>query len=251
MSRSDLGRGSEIRSRAGSWTFWQLSGAVLGLLICLGCSAHRSQLCQPELGRTGFLQELLFPQGTARTPQFDDYTEGSYHVEKMDLLEGVRALRSQESVQGLVVYGPEGPIWTYYVFLFVAEDDQVRVNTLVFPHARITDKATRLLSPEEYRAAQANLTSRRSMISGEPSFETLRGERIADLSLDWHYSLLVADWSTGEERLWHSAGDETTLSVDERRSLTSVLNELLGEGTTTYSTTLPEGYETSICPDVP
>jgi len=194
---------------------------------------------------------MLFPQGTARTPLFDDYTEGSYHVDKLDLLEGVRALRPRAPVQGLVVFGPAGPIWSYYVFLFVSENGQVRLNAIEFPHARITEKSTRPLSPGEYREALARLTARQCMTPGEPSFLTVRGERIADLSLDWHYSLLVADWSDGNERLWHCVGSQRTLSSSELESLTFGLDDLLADGTTTYSTSLPEGHESFLCPEQP
>lgn len=235
----------------GSRAIRRSGGAIAVLLACLGCASHRPQLCVPDLGRNGFLQELLFPQGTARTPLFDDYTEGSYHVEKMDLLAGVRALRPREPVQGLVVFGPAGPLWAYYVFLFVSEGDQIRLNTLEFPHARITGKSTRLLSPTQYQEALGRLTSRQCMTPGAPSFNRVRGERIADLSLDWHYSLLVADWSGPSERIWHCVGSQRTLSANELEAVTSGLDELLAEGTTTYSTSLPEGYETSICSEAP
>jgi len=224
---------------------------LVASVACLSCAAHPFPQCRPQLGRTGFLQELLFAQGTARTPEFDDYTQGSYHVEKTDLLEGVRAIREKEHVLGFIVYGPVGPLWAYHVLLFVAENDGVRLNTLVFPHARITSKATRVLSQKAYDEALSRLSSRPAMIMGVPTFETVRGERISELPLEWHYSLLMADWSTGTERLWHSAGDERTLSEEELVALTSDLNELLKDGTTTYTTSLPDGYDSSICPDEP
>jgi len=229
-----------------------LVGELLAvLLVCMNCSAHRPPSCRPQLARTGFLQELLFPQGTARTPDFDDYTDGSYHVEKVDLLEGVRAIREHEHIAGVIVYGPVGPLWAYNVLLFVAEGDEIRLNTVAFPHARITGKTTRVLSRAQYEEALTKLSASQAVIMGVPSFETLRGRRTADLPLEWHYSLLMADWSTGAERLWHSAGDDRTLSGDEIASLTSGLNELLKDSTTTYTTSLPEGYDTNICPDEP
>jgi hypothetical protein len=232
-------------------TLHRLFGAIALLLACFGCASSREQICVPQLGRTGFLQELLFPQGTVRTPLFDDYTEGSYHVDKLDLLEGVRALRPREPVQGLVVFGPAGPIWSYYVFLFVSENDQVRLNAIEFSHARITEKSTRRLSPGEYREALARLTARQCVTAGGPSFLSVRGQRISDLSLDWHYILLVADWSDGSERLWHCRGSQRTLSSSELEVLSSGLDDLLAESTTTYSTSLPEGYEAFICPEHP
>lgn len=66
-----------------------------------------------------------------------------------------------------------------------------------------------------------------------------------------HDSLLVADRSDGSERIWHCVGSQRTLSANELEAVTSGLDELLAEGTTTYSTSLPEGYETSICPEAP
>lgn len=235
--------------RPGNWRLGFIGVAVLVCSLCLNCAAHRPPKCRPQLGRLGFLQELLFPQGTARTSEFDDYTDGSYHVEKVDLLDGVRALRATEPIRGLLVYGPVGPLWAYHVLLFVSEKDQVRLNTLAFPHARITGKATRVLSAAQYEQAFARLSSRTFMLQGVPSFDTLRGERTADMPLEWEYSLLMADWSDGTERLWHSAGDESSLSLEELTSLTSDLNELLAESTTTYTTSLPEGHATNICPD--
>ncbi len=41
-----------------------------------------------EPTRRGFFHELLFAAATSRTPRFDDYTRGSYHVNKLDLARG-------------------------------------------------------------------------------------------------------------------------------------------------------------------
>ena len=231
---------------------WRLTGALVAVIfISLSCSARRPPHCRSRLDRTGFLQELLFPQGPARTPDFDDYTEGSYHVDKLELLEGIRSIRTREHIEGLIVYGPVGMLWSYHVLLFVAEKDGIRLNSLVFPHARITGKATRVLTSAQFEESMAKLTSNHAMVMGVPSLETLRRERVADTSLEWQYSLLLAVWPNGAERLWHSAGDEFTLPEDELTGLTSVLNELLENSTVTYTTSLPIGHRTNICPDHP
>jgi hypothetical protein len=218
---------------------------IFFLLLSDGIRAQDT--CKPQLGRIGFIQELLFPQGTARTHQFDDYTEDSYHVDKLDLLEGVRSIRSDEHVAGLIVLGPFGGLWTYQGFLFVAEKNGIRLNFLIFPHARITHKATRLISQEEYKKAIVTLSTNKIMIKGMPSYKTMRGG-VEGMDLEWNYSLLFADWSTGTERIWHSKGDRLEHPEQGLEPLVSALDRLRENSTTTYETTLPEKYETIICP---
>jgi len=98
--------------------------------------------------RAGFFREVLFAAPTARTPWFDDYTKGSYHIDKLDLAIGLRkeAERCGVTLEALVVVGPNGPLWSYNVLAFLRDGDSVRINSLVIPHARITGKATKHLS---------------------------------------------------------------------------------------------------------
>jgi hypothetical protein len=101
--------------------------------------------------REGFFDEVLFAAASRRTPRFDDYTAGSYHVDKLDLVQGlpVRAALCGVRLRAALVVGPLGPLWAYYVAVLVDEGATVRINTLVMPHARITGKGTGVVSPEE------------------------------------------------------------------------------------------------------
>jgi len=211
-----------------------------------------SPTCTPNLSREGILQELLFAQGTARTPKFDDYTEDSYHVDKLDLLEGVRRLRGRdEAVVGLIVYGPTGPLWAYHVMLIVEEEEDLRANWVYFPHARITGKGTRPITREEYLAAVQRIASDPHMVAGLPTSETVGDDRAGTPSLESTHALLVADFSTELERVWHAAGDWLDLSADRMKALTSVLDSVLEASTITYTTALEDGHETSLCEDSP
>jgi len=208
--------------------------------------------CRPDLSRHGFLQEMLFPQGTTRTPHFDDYTEGSYHVDKLDLLDGVRELAAgEESIVGFHVFGPYGPLWAYHVVLVLKTEDGLRVNWLNFPHARITSKGTWSLSWDQYREYLVAMEAETVIAAGLPSFESICGERNPDLPIDWHYSLLTADWSGESERVWHAVGDDQSLAREDMDRIVRIRNLLAGDQVTTYTTYLPDGYDAYICPDEP
>jgi len=85
------------------------------------------------------------------------------------------------------------------------------------------------------------------MAAGEPTFETMQRERNPRLSLDWHYSLLVADWSTGAEKLWHSTKDGYSHTTEEIDALGGILNGLV-EGTTITYPAVSDGSDTHHIP---
>ncbi|HPQ39935.1 MAG TPA: hypothetical protein PLV45_06130 [bacterium] len=238
-----------------TWIRKYISSCFIGFFLLIsGCAKHciddvDSTSCCYNLSRDGFLQELLFIQGTTRTPEFDDYTPGSYHVEKLDLLAGVMQLREKdEPVTGALILGPLGPLWAYNAVLFVERDRRIHANWLHFPHARITYKGTRRLTRNEYIDFLDAITRSPVVSEGIPGFETLRCERNPDLPLEWHYDLLIADWSTGTMRTWHTVADQMEFTPDEVDSYVNALIALMEDDTATYSTDLPDGYETWICP---
>lgn len=104
--------------------------------------------------RAAFLKEVLDAAPTPVTRQFNDYTKGSYHVEKADLLKGLveEAAKQKKTLRAVVIVGPlrGDPLWTSTVHVFLQEGDKVRLNTLVMPHARITSKGTAVLTGDEY-----------------------------------------------------------------------------------------------------
>jgi hypothetical protein len=183
------------------------------------------------LDRAGFIDELVFARATARTPRFDDYTEGSYHVDKLDLLEGVRQRRNGGTpILALFVQGPAGPMWSYEIVLFLRVENGVRANQLSMTHARITVKSTSFLGDEEYRELVQRVSS--TLVEGAPAPAE---------NLDWSYDMLFCDFA-GTERVFHSEGLDTVgFDVPERkRALWAFLDERLSKAVVTYSTVLPD-----------
>ena len=131
----------------------------------------------------------------------------------------------------MAVIGPAGSLWQYSVICFLRSRDQVRVNWIVFPHARITSKGTLLVSLTEYKSFRAAVNDSPAMRAGVPSDSSIPGDPEKDLDLDWRYGVLLADWSTGEEQVWYSAGDA---SHKQLKPLYEQFNDLLRRGTRTY-----------------
>ena len=63
--------------------------------------------------RAAFLDEVLVAEPSLSTSLFDDYTRGSYHVRKGDLVQGLRERATECGVRlrAVVVFGPVGPLW--------------------------------------------------------------------------------------------------------------------------------------------
>src|SRR5690606_22600657 len=139
--------------------------------------------------RQGFLREVLFAAPTPRTPEYADYTPDSYHADKLDLAIGLpdEAVDCGTDLRGLLVVGPLGPLWAYHVVAFLADDDSVRMNTLVMPHARITGKATARLAPSTVESLYDALTNAPLMQPGQPIFP----DSLDSLARDFSYTLLL------------------------------------------------------------
>src|SRR5262249_5543802 len=111
-----------------------------------------------------------------------------------DLLKGLteEARKRKLSLRGVLIIGPEIPLWTYYVTVFLQEGDKMRVNTLIFPHARITHKSTGLLTADRY-AKWLDGMLKIGVAKSEPP-AAARKEKGGQLS-DFGYTLLLAAWN--------------------------------------------------------
>ncbi len=154
--------------------------------------------------RAGFFHEALFPEGTTRTPRFDDYTAGSYHVNKLDLVEGLPAQATLCGVRlkALLVVGPVGLLWQYNVATVIEEGAQLRVNALAMPHARITGKATGTLAREDAAALLESVQRAALMRPGAPIAAR------DDVAADFAYSVLLAIYDRGTPEYFHAAFNE-------------------------------------------
>jgi hypothetical protein len=176
--------------------------------------ATQPRMTTTQPTRQGFFEEVLFAEATARTWRFHDYNNPpSYHVDKMDVYRQLPQAAQAKGLRllGLVIVGPSGPLWTYWVFVFVKEDQQVRVNQIVMPHARITWKGTGVVTMAQVRAFMGHV--------GKATF--LRRGTFSD---EWASDVVVADWSGPEARLFHGK----LLAADEaaRKSFLDSLEEL-------------------------
>jgi hypothetical protein len=201
------------------------------LFVICACAFARDPECTLDLSAAGFVTELTHAQGTHRTPAFDDYTRGSYHVQMDSLLDAVRAERSREpKIRALAAIGPFGPLWQFNVVLFMDEGERLRSNVLAMPHARITWKGTRSLESAEFEAL-AHVMDRATN----------------DVEINSETSVLFVRWtSTGElvrtsrASLYEAASKDLSAALDR-------LGEL-GEGAiTTYSNDLGDAVTMYTC----
>jgi hypothetical protein len=183
-----------------------------------------------DLSRTAFIREMVISEKTETTAHFDDYTPGAYHVRKMDLIEGVRTLSDSTTrfVDAVLIAGPAGPLWQYEVLTIIDSarpDGRIIVNDLIFPHARITYKASGLLDRSEYESTMNRILS--NPLLRDPAKDT-------SFNGEWETSLLVARF--GEQSqiglLPYSVGVEDSV---ELKMLYDAVNDLIaGERSVTY-----------------
>jgi hypothetical protein len=189
--------------------------------------------------REGFFREVLFAAPTARTPRFDDYTPGSYHVDKLDLADGLpsEAARCGVRLRAVLVLGPVGPMWAFHVIAFIQDGDSLRINSLVMPHARITGKGTGRIDEARLTALIASVTGSPLVRAGRPVF----ADTVTDpLARDFSYTLLlvVYDGSAAPRHwhgsLWTAMRGEDSAAVVQMERLTDDIDAVLKSTTDTY-----------------
>jgi len=222
---------------------------LLSLAFVLGCRSTDAVDEPPpariyRLDRAGFVQELVFAQGTPRTVRFDDYTEGSYHVDKLDLLEGIRERRRAGTpIAALIVRGPVGPMWAYAAVLFIREDGLIRVNTVWMPHARITQKSTITITEQAFDELMQVLVNTEAMTRGIPteagSTTGLTGNPTQDL--EWSYDVLAAHWREDREEVFHTTELHTFATPPPSLvKLHDALDAITGDALVTYGADISE-----------
>ena len=181
--------------------------------------------------RDGFFCEALFPAASARTQRFDDYTPGSYHVNKFELAQGLplQAARCGIRLKAMLAFGPIGPLWAYHIATLVDDGLQTRVNSLVMPHARIIGKRTGTLSKDEATSLLNALQAASLMQPGPPvaSGTALEGE--------FSYQALLTLYDGPVPQYFHAAFAEYEPTANDRLLLDRA-NALLRTTTTdTYT----------------
>jgi hypothetical protein len=165
-------------------------GAACTLMSCFWGQRGGSKE-QVDLSREAFIREMVIASETETTEHFNDYTPGSYHVKKLDLIKGVSNLSDSttKSVDAVLIIGPSGPLWQYNVITVIdtlGADSPVSVNRIVFPHARITHKSTKELEREVYR----QIIER---VQANPLLRNVTDEDGTDAS-EWAHSIMIAEF---------------------------------------------------------
>lgn len=129
---------------------------VVCLSLTCGNARRQGSSKYRDLSHRVFINEMATVGRTDATAHFDGYTPGSYHVDKFDLLEGMRLMADSltKKVDAVLIFGPVGPLWQYDIVTVIDSlkpDSLVNINHLVFPHARITNKSTKKLERVQYR----------------------------------------------------------------------------------------------------
>jgi hypothetical protein len=232
-------------------------GIALGLIACTSNSTEKASIGQnrtalypdscvvalPDVNtpsREGFFREVLFAKPTGRTAAYNDYTPGSYHVDKLDLAKNLPdvALRCGVTLRSLLVIGPIGDLWTFHVITFIQDGDSIRVTSLVMPHARITGKGT-------LRAARGRIDEALLAIIGSSlthlGFPNPPDSLKDSVSRDFSYNLLLARYTDSSPRYWWaefwSAERGDTVQAEVLRRMLTPLNNLLSGGRQTYPDT--------------
>jgi hypothetical protein len=197
----------------------------LSIFLIAAVSAVARSDSKPS--RDNFFREVLYAKATSVTPRYDDYTEGSYHVDKLDVLKGIPEAAKKEglNLRGLIVVGPAGPLWTYHIMAFIEEGEMIRVNSLTMPHARITYKSTGTISSRDYNDFLVRLIQTKVLTTEIPH----KGRCDTCPYPEWHYEALISNWSESQARVYYGSLNEPKADADIEafeKHINSVLSTL-------------------------
>jgi hypothetical protein len=189
----------------------------------------------PMPTRADFIREVFDARPSPLTPKFHDAPKG-YHVIKDDLLKGLveEAEKRKLDLRGVVIAGPMSvdPLWTYTVVAFIREGDKIRVNLLVFPHARLTYKSTRLVTTERYEKWVAEMQGTGVL---EPKPPAAAKDEKDEGKRDRMFTLLVSTSDPGGKDRRASYANPEKLGEEKQELFQNVLNSILKDQKKTYS----------------
>ena len=187
------------------------------------------------------MREVLFAAPTARTPRFDAYTPGSYGVDKMDLVRGLADMAAQckVSLQGVLVLGPVGPLWAYYVVPFITDGRGVRVNALVIPHARITSKGTGTVQQQVVDAFFRDIAAIPGVRVGVPTWPD---SVPLGMARDFSYDLLLVQYAPAGTKYHHGRLTRAESDTTAQRALNSRFVDLMKMVSSTYPDSAGAGH---------
>jgi hypothetical protein len=211
----------------------------LGLLPLLLLASSRVSIAQEQKpDRRAFLLEVIDAQPTTLTPQFNDYVEGNYHVNKQEILDYLPGIAKEKNknLQGLLIVGPTGPLWTYFVITFFEEGEgQIRVNAVMMPHARITNKSSALITTNRYVEFLDEL-SKSGILQTELPAEARASKNKKASEFDFKYDVLLFNPKPNTPKGSIYYGDVArNKDRKKREAFGASVNKLLKELKSTYS----------------
>jgi hypothetical protein len=120
-------------------------------------------------------------------------------------------------------------LWSYHVASLIDEGNQVRINTLVMPHARITGKGTGIVAPGTASQLLDDIVGSPLVLPGIPASAAAADDGEAEFS----YSLLVAKFDGPRAEFFHATLNEASPGHDDNELLDRI-NRLLGKTNKTY-----------------
>jgi hypothetical protein len=154
-----------------------------------------------------FYREVLFAAATYNTARFDAYGPTGYGVDKLQMAAELPAVADTCGVDldGLVVLGPTGTLWTYRILAFLRDGDAVRVNFLMYPHARITGKAVRTLPQADVGRWFDEILSLPYISPGLP---VLPDSITDELAREFWFDFFAVRWDEDGAKYWYAQLDE-------------------------------------------
>lgn len=205
---------------------------MLVLAAFWGLSAEAED---PIPTRADFIREVFDSRPTSVTPKFHDAPKG-YHIVKENLVKGLieEAKKRKIDLRSIVIAGPMplDPLWTYHIVVFIREKDRIRINSLVFPHARITYKSTGLVTTERYEKWVNDLVESGVL---EPKLPEVAKAEKDETKRDMTFTLLVATIGPDGKEPHTSYANPQNLEDEKQEQFQDALNGILDQQKKMYS----------------
>ena len=166
--------------------------------MLVGCTSSMSEQMPNE---EDFFLEVLDPMPRSTSGSFHSYSKDSYYVDKIRFWSEFPdfARDHGHNPRAVLIVGPVGVLWTYYVFVLLEEENGFRINEVIFPHSRLTKKWTALLSEDEALARISRFESITGVRAVDTTPEGFRAESGDKDNSDFEFNLLLVWLSDPEE----------------------------------------------------
>ncbi|MGC4066371.1 MAG: hypothetical protein QM784_17415 [Polyangiaceae bacterium] len=132
-------------------------------------------------------------------------------------------------LRAILIVGPLGMLWAYRVATFVDEGNQLRINFVAVPHARITEKRTASVSSEIALRLLDDIAKSPRVIPGKPNPPSDDPEDLGEFA----FNLLLVKLDGAQPTYWHGHLYDI-FPKNEDKEVLGYVNQLVDMTTTTY-----------------